>query len=73
MQGWTVFHLASKIAYGDCYEWVFTRLLKCDAKLNYTDAEVGRTCAYGSILLDHAVAQYLVQCKCDVCECFSVV
>lgn len=47
MQGWTVFHLASKISCGDYYEWgddfcVFTRLLKCDARLSYTDAKVGR-------------------------------
>ena len=47
MQGWTVFHLASKITSGDFNEWgddfcVFTQLLKCDAKLSYTDAEVGR-------------------------------
>ena len=42
MQGWTLFHLASKTA--TYQEWnndsVFESLLTCKVKLSYTDAEV---------------------------------
>ena len=41
MLGWTVFHLASKLAHDTSPNSFLGQLVHCDAMLSYTDVEVG--------------------------------
>lgn len=61
MQGWTVFHLASKLAHRTDPGGFLGHLLHCNTLLSYTDAQVCRSVDCSMSHQDH-----LVQCK-DAC------